>query len=150
MLLPLHGVICLNFCSSLELVFSFDFYSRQFAAVLAVISASVLIWSYFYLSSELVYARFFGLVICFLLSMFLFIFSGSLLCLFVGWDLLGFTSFFLVSFYGCRKSWSSALVTGLTNRLGDCFFFYCPWFCVAFFFWSFLALFCVFVVDQVY
>lgn len=95
----------------------------RFAVVLVVISISVLTWSYYYMSAEVVYARFFGLVIRFLVSIFLLVFSRRLLGLFVGWDLLGFTSFFLVSYYGNRVSFSAALLTGLTNRLGDCFFF---------------------------
>jgi len=44
-----------------------------------------------------------------------------LLCLFVAWDLLGFTSFFLVIFYRSRASIAGGLLTGLTNRLGDVF-----------------------------
>jgi len=42
-----------------------------------------------------------------------------MLCLFVAWDLLGFTSFFLVIFYRSRTSIAGGLLTGLRNRLGD-------------------------------
>jgi len=45
-----------------------------------------------------------------------------LLCLLVAWDLLGFTSFFLVIFYRSRASIAGGLLTGLTNRLGDVVF----------------------------
>jgi len=55
--------------------------------------------------------------------MFLLIFASNLISLLIGWDLLGFTSFFLVSYYGNSSSHSSALLTGLSNRLGDCFYF---------------------------
>ena len=46
-------------------------------------------------------------------------FASDLLRLFVAWDLLGFTSFFLVVYYRSRVSLAGGLITGLTNRLGD-------------------------------
>lgn len=55
--------------------------------------------------------------------MFLLIFSTNLVTILVGWDLLGFTSFFLVSFYGNRRRHAAALITALRNRVGDCFYF---------------------------
>lgn len=51
--------------------------------------------------------------------MFLLVFSGSLLTLFVAWDLLGFCSLFLVFYYRSRSSLAGGLLTGITNRLGD-------------------------------
>jgi len=53
--------------------------------------------------------------------MFGLVFSADLLSLFVAWDLLGFTSFFLVIFYRSRSSLAGGLLTGLTNRIGDVF-----------------------------
>jgi len=55
--------------------------------------------------------------------MFLLIFAGSLWSAFVAWDLLGFSSLWLVVFLRSRASLHGGLITGLTNRLGDCFFF---------------------------
>ena len=55
--------------------------------------------------------------------MFGLIFTSDLLSLILFWDLLGFTSFFLVIFYRTRSSMSGAMLTGLTNRIGDCFLF---------------------------
>jgi len=53
--------------------------------------------------------------------MFILVFSADLLRLFVAWDLLGFTSFFLVIFYRSRASLAGGILTGLTNRVGDVF-----------------------------
>jgi len=53
--------------------------------------------------------------------MFGLVFSADLLSLFVAWDLLGFTSFFLVIFYRSRASLAGGILTGLTNRVGDVF-----------------------------
>merc|ERR1712212_449585 len=41
---------------------------------------------------------------------------------FVAWDLLGFSSLFLVIFYRSRSSLGGGLLTGITNRFGDVFF----------------------------
>ena len=55
--------------------------------------------------------------------MFLLIFASRLVTFFVGWDLLGFTSFFLVSYYGYPRRHYASLLTALSNRIGDVFFF---------------------------
>lgn len=52
--------------------------------------------------------------------MFGLVFSSNLLSLLVFWDLLGFTSFFLVVYYRSRGSLTGGMLTGLTNRVGDC------------------------------
>jgi len=106
-----------------SLLFCIDFFSLLFALVLVIISYSVLLWSFYYMDTEIHYKRFVGLVNRFLFSIFILIYSSNLLLLFVGWDLLGFTSFFLVSFYGNSRRSSAALLTALSNRVGDCFFF---------------------------
>jgi len=117
-------VVSFSITQSCQLVFSIDYNSLLFSKVLIVISVSVLLWSYSYLGSEPVFIRFFFLVLRFLFSMFILIFATSLLSLFFGWDLLGFTSFFLVAFYGNQNSHMAAMLTGLSNRIGDCFFFF--------------------------
>jgi len=98
-----------------------DSSSYIFILTLTSISASVLMWSYYYIDSEAAYRRFTSLILLFLCSIFTLVFSADLLSLFVAWDLLGFTSFFLVVFYRSRSSLSGGLLTGLTNRFGDVF-----------------------------
>jgi len=71
------------------------------------------------MDSDLAYRRFSCLILFFLGSMFILVFSADLLSLFVAWDLLGFTSFFLVVFFRSRSSIAGGLLTGLTNRVGD-------------------------------
>jgi len=70
---------------------------------------------------EAKYKQFISLILSFLFSMFLLVFSGDLLTLFVAWDLLGFSSLFLVIFYRSRSSLGGGLLTGITNRVGDVF-----------------------------
>merc|ERR1719431_577158 len=103
------------------LVLAVDPFSFIFVLTLSSISISVLTWSYYYIDSELVFRRFTSLLLMFLCSMFGLVFSADLLRLFVAWDLLGFTSFFLVIFYRSRASLAGGILTGLTNRLGDIF-----------------------------
>jgi len=79
----------------------------------------VLVWSYYYMDSEDSYTLLFYLISSFIVSMSIFIISGSLISLFVGWDLLGFTSLFLIFWYRSRAALSSGLLTGLRNRFGD-------------------------------
>ena len=73
------------------------------------------------MDSDLAYRRFTSLILLFLGSIFILVFSADLLSLFVAWDLLGFTSFFLVIFFRSRASIAGGLLTGLTNRVGDVF-----------------------------
>jgi len=103
--------------------FVLDSYSLIFFYSLFSISSSVLLWSYYYLDSEPKYKYFCSLIFIFLFSMFLLIFACDLLSLFVAWDLLGFSSFFLVIFYRSRSSLAGGLLTTLSNRVGDVLLF---------------------------
>merc|ERR1711931_475513 len=101
------------------LVLAYDSSSYSFLFTLLFISVGVLSWSYYYMDSETLYRRFASLIFLFLCSIFILVFSADLLSLFVAWDLLGFTSFFLVIFYRSRVSLGGGLLTSLTNRIGD-------------------------------
>jgi len=54
--------------------------------------------------------------------MFGLVLSADLLSLLVFWDLLGFSSFFLVIFFRSRSSLAGGFLTALSNRIGDCCF----------------------------
>ena len=49
--------------------------------------------------------------------------SGTLVVGLVGWEGLGISSFYLVAFRRSRSGISGALITMITNRLGDIFYF---------------------------
>lgn len=113
-------------CSSivglgLRLRFSIDESSLVFFVTLLTISISVTIWSYYYLDNIVSYRGFLVLLFLFLFAMYGLIFSADLLGLLCFWDLLGFTSFFLVIYYRTRSRLASGFITGVTNRIGDCF-----------------------------
>jgi len=122
------GVCFLSLGLGLRLSFQVDNSSLSFLSTLLVISLSVITWSYYYLDSTVQYRGFLGVLFLFLFSMFGLIFTADLLSLLCFWDLLGFTSFFLVIYYRTRSSLGSGFITGITNRAGDClllFFFAC-------------------------
>jgi len=72
---------------------------------------------------EVRYRNFCSLVFFFLASMIGLVLSGELLTMFIFWDLLGFSSFFLVVYYRSNAVVGGGLITACTNRLGDCFLF---------------------------
>jgi len=85
------------------LVFIFDYISLFFLSVVRLISGSVMIYSTSYISSEIFFRRFIGIVLRFVFSMFLLILSPNIISLLLGWDGLGVTSYLLVIFYQRKK-----------------------------------------------
>ena len=73
-----------------------DFFSTSFNLILFTITVSVLVWSYYYMDTDDSYTLLLYLITSFIFSMTILLISGSLLSFFIGWDLLGFTSLFLI------------------------------------------------------
>ena len=99
---------------------SMDYFSVYFYYLLALIRCCVGVWSYYYIDRDESFSRFSLLVISFLLRMVVLIFVSNIYITLIGWDCLGITSFLLVIYYKNRKRLGSGIITGLTNRLGDC------------------------------
>jgi len=106
----------------LSFILVIDLASILFLFTLFILSNSVLLYSYYYISETYSYSRFLVSLLAFLLSIFGLVLRGGLLSFFVFWDLLGFSSFFLVIWYRSRSSIAGGLLTGALNRVGDCFF----------------------------
>lgn len=102
-----------------SLLLVIDSFSFLFMFTLSIVSGSVLIWAYYYLDTEPHFKVFLNTVFLFLFSIFGLVLSGNLLILFVFWDLLGFSSLFLVFYFRTRSSMAGGLLTGLSNRVGD-------------------------------
>ena len=90
------GVLQLEGHSLFQLSFVCDFFATCFNLILFSITVSVLVWSYYYMDTDDSYTLLFYLITTFIFSMTILIISGSLLSFFIGWDLLGFTSLFLI------------------------------------------------------
>nr|AFR45277.1 NADH dehydrogenase subunit 5 [Mytilus californianus] len=112
---PVWDSNCLSFSFSVLV----DSVSMIFVGTVLVISGSVGTYCKWYMASESYYNRFMGLVWLFVLSMIFMILVPNLVMLLIGWDGLGLTSFLLVAYYQNNKSLSAAMLTALTNRIGD-------------------------------
>nr|YP_008080612.1 NADH dehydrogenase subunit 5 [Mactra antiquata]AFC39846.1 NADH dehydrogenase subunit 5 [Mactra antiquata]AGH15621.1 NADH dehydrogenase subunit 5 [Mactra antiquata] len=120
--------------SMMDLSFPFllDWISLSFGATVCFISSWVIMYSRFYMGDEPFLLRFLMLVVLFVLSMNLLIFSPSILSLMVGWDGLGVVSFLLVVYYSNSESYSAGMITVFSNRIGDVFFIILIAFCCSF------------------
>nr|AML26609.1 NADH dehydrogenase subunit 5 [Platypodinae sp. BMNH 1274714] len=113
----------LNFFSlnSMSLIYSllFDWMSFLFMSFVFLISGSVILYSDKYMEMEKNLSRFVYLVLLFIISMMLLIFSPNLISVLLGWDGLGLVSYTLVIYYQNLKSYNAGMLTVLVNRIGD-------------------------------
>lgn len=83
--------------------FSFDLYFDKFTLVYAVITGLlgtlISLFSRYYMHRDPGYKRFFNNLTFFFLGINLVIFSGNFETLFLGWEVLGISSFLLIGFY---------------------------------------------------
>jgi len=104
---------------SIYLIFLIDFISAFFIRTVSLISIRVYFFSNSYIVNEKFFRRFLLLVMLFVASMFLLIFSPNMVSILLGWDGLGVTSYLLVIYYRRNKSYNAGILTAITNRLGD-------------------------------
>lgn len=88
--------------SHFSINFYFDFYTVAFGAVMCMITFMVALFSRYYMHREKGYKRFFINLLLFFLGINVIIFSGNFETLFIGWEIIGITSFFLIAFYNDR------------------------------------------------
>nr|YP_001552172.1 NADH dehydrogenase subunit 5 [Pseudocellus pearsei]ABS71910.1 NADH dehydrogenase subunit 5 [Pseudocellus pearsei] len=96
-----------------------DWMSVLFMSLVLLISFCVFLYSVEYMGSDVNIVRFCFLVLLFVLSMGLVIFSSNLMGILIGWDGLGITSYVLVIYYNNVRSLNAGMITFLSNRLGD-------------------------------
>jgi NADH-quinone oxidoreductase subunit L len=86
--------------------FFIDFFFDKITAVYLLVGATltflVTIYSRYYMHREGGYKRFFNTILFFYLGYNTVIFSGNLETLFIGWEILGLSSFLLIAFYRDR------------------------------------------------
>lgn len=108
-----------------------DTITLLFLFILLIVSFCIMFFSSFYMSGDLKNRWFLVVLLMFILRMVLLSLASSLFVIFIAWDGLGVTRFFLVMYYLNWDRISGAIVTVLTNRLGDyCLF----WFIASLFF----------------
>nr|UYO79260.1 NADH dehydrogenase subunit 5 [Hydropsyche sp. XG-2022] len=111
-------LISLNSCMYV-LIFYIDWMSCMFLFIVSLISCVVIYYSKSYMTGEVYMNRFIVLILLFVMSMILLIFSLNLISILLGWDGLGLVSYCLVIFYQNVKSFNSGMLTVLSNRIGD-------------------------------
>jgi len=79
--------------------FYFDKVSATYLLVGSLLTFLVTVYSRYYLHRESGYKRFFNTILFFYIGYNFVIFSGNLETLFVGWEILGISSFLLIAFY---------------------------------------------------
>jgi len=92
-----------------------------FSIIVLFISRNVLKFSKEYIKNDLNNLRFTYLVLIFVISINILIYIPNILCLLIGWDGLGITSFILIIYYNNPRSLRAGMLTIITNRLGDVF-----------------------------
>lgn len=108
-------------CNSFRVCFNllFDYISLIFFGTILIIFGRVVIYCLWYMDNEIYYSRFMAIIYLFVSSMMFIIFFPNLICLLLGWDGLGLTSFLLVAYYQNKRSLSGRILTAITNRIGD-------------------------------
>jgi NADH-ubiquinone oxidoreductase chain 5 len=88
-------------------------------ATVILIAANVLFFTQIYIEDDSFTPRFTALVISFIFSICILVILPNLITILLGWDGLGLSSYLLVLYYQTPKSQGAALITAITNRVGD-------------------------------
>jgi NADH-quinone oxidoreductase subunit L len=100
--------------------FCFDRITAMYLFVGSLLTFLVTIYSRYYLHREIGYKRFFNTIHFFFLGYNIVIFAGNLETLFIGWEILGISSFLLIAFYRDRYlPVKNAMKVFSIYRLGD-------------------------------
>lgn len=100
--------------------FYFDKTSAVYLAVGGILSFLVTVYSRYYMHRESGYKRFFNSILFFYLGYNLTVLSGNFETLFIGWEILGISSFLLIAFYrGRYLPVKNAIKVFTIYRIGD-------------------------------
>lgn len=102
-----------------SLIIIIDKIRLSFRCVVLFISSCVFWFAVYYIEEDTFKFRFRLILLIFVLSINILIYSGSIFLLLVGWDGLGISSFALIIYYSRSTSLKAGYLTLLTNRIGD-------------------------------
>lgn len=119
-----YNIKDLSIFQNKEYQFFIDFYFDKSTAVYLLVGAflsfMVVVYSRYYLHREPGYKRFFNTILFFFLGYNLTIFAGNFETLFIGWEILGISSFLLIAFYRERfLPVKNAIKVFSIYRIGD-------------------------------
>jgi len=92
-----------------------------YSSAVLFISGSVILFSKEYMIIDYNNTRFTIIVLLFIISINILILIPNIICLLIGWDGLGATSFILIIYYNNSRSLRAGILTIIVNRLGDVF-----------------------------
>lgn len=105
---------------ALPLAFQLDLKSLVFALIVQTVAVVTLRFSRTYLHREAAYHRFFFGLSLFLTGMQTIVLAGDAALMFIGWELVGFSSWLLIGYDTERATATgNALYVFVTNRIGD-------------------------------
>jgi NADH-quinone oxidoreductase subunit L len=109
---------------SITLGFAIDNLAAIMLVVVTLISTLVHIFSIGYMHGDVRYGRYFAYLGIFSFSMLTIVLADNLLLLYVGWELVGLSSYLLIGHWYEKKSASNAAMKAfIVNRVGDVGFF---------------------------
>lgn len=99
-----------------------DALSYSFMLLTTTIGIFVYLYAFSYFRYEPLVERFLNFLCSFILSMLLLVSSGNIIILFLGWELIGLTSFFLINFWVTRVGTLKAAFKAFSfNKVSDYF-----------------------------
>ena len=117
------ALINLNY--KIEFFFYIDALSYSFIFLTATIAFFVYLYAFAYFRYEPHVDRLLIFLNLFVISMIILVSAGNLIILFLGWELIGLTSFFLINFWTTKISTlKAAFKAFLFNRLSDVMLFF--------------------------
>jgi NADH-quinone oxidoreductase subunit L len=111
--------------STLDISFGFrvDWITLLMVELVSFVAMMVIVFSREYMKGDPRFLTFMGYLALFVFAMVWLVTSDNYLQLFVGWELVGLTSYLLVGFWFTRvEAAKSAVKAILFNKIGDCFF----------------------------
>src|SRR5450759_2710123 len=132
--LPVDGVPVLSYdwfsqgTANYVIAFRVDTLAIVMMVVVTTISLLVQFYSQGYMENSAGYARFFSYLSLFTFSMLVIVFAQNFLVMFVGWELVGLSSYLLIGFWINKKAKpdedrpqpaTAAIQAFITNRVGD-------------------------------
>jgi NADH-quinone oxidoreductase subunit L len=105
---------------SVGLGFKFDDLAALMLSIVGIIGLCVHVFSLGYMHDDSARSRYFGGLSIFMFSMIGIVLADNLFMMFIFWELVGFSSYFLINHWNARKSASDAAKKAfIVNRVGD-------------------------------
>ena len=108
----------------IDYYFLIDTISFSFILLTTTIALFVFIYAFSYFRYEPLVDRFLLFILSFVISMLFLVASGNIIMLFLGWELIGFTSFCLINFWTTKAATLKSAFKAFTfNKVSDFYLF---------------------------